>query len=155
MNTILLQIWSYLKYYPFLMKVRFWFQRYSYSFYHLLCIYMCRPLLWGTRERVFFYLFAFLFEIRRGGGPLFLLEGSRIGRAEKEQGGHAADGGSHAADGWTAELVMACQRREKQEERAILRLAGSGRVILERKSWLEREIAWARFLERIAGGELE
>ena len=49
-------------------------------------------------ESIFFYLFAFLFEIRRG-GPLFLLEGSRIGRAAKEQGGHAADGRSHAADG--------------------------------------------------------
>ena len=56
------------------------------------------PFYEGPGREYFFDLFAFLFEIRRG-GPLFLLEGSRIGRAAKEQGGHAADGGSHVVDG--------------------------------------------------------
>ena len=46
-----------------------------------------------------FLLICISFLNKERGGPLFLLEGSRIGRAEKEQGGHAADGGSHAADG--------------------------------------------------------
>ena len=113
---------------------------------------MCRPLFSEGPGGDSFSLLLCISFWNKGGGP-FSAGGDVVSmrRADgEEQRRHAADGRGHAADGWTAKLVMACQRREKQQLKK-----GRGEGVLagwraterkERKSEneIEREAGWRK-----------